>query len=212
MRLHAIVAGLLTATIIPVAVNVPTHAQSQNNQQNNPVPQRAPAAPAPKLVEVQPGDSLIKIAAENQTTYPRIFDANENIQDPDIIHPGDKLRIPLPDEKLPSRPLPIKQPVAPVARQRSAPQTEISAPAPAIADGSVWDSLAQCESGGNWSINTGNGYYGGLQFSLRSWQGVGGTGYPHEASREEQISRGQMLQARQGWGAWPACSSRLGLR
>mgnify|MGYP006373783203 FL=1 len=82
----------------------------------------------------------------------------------------------------------------------------------APSDGSVWDQLAACEAGGNWAINTGNGYYGGLQFSLSSWRGVGGSGLPSEASREEQISRGQMLQARSGWGAWPACSARLGLR
>ncbi|MGH9112431.1 MAG: transglycosylase family protein [Acidimicrobiales bacterium] len=76
----------------------------------------------------------------------------------------------------------------------------------------TWDALAQCEAGGNWSINTGNGYYGGLQFSLGSWQGVGGTGYPHEHSRETQIAMGQRLQASSGWGAWPACSSKLGYR
>jgi Transglycosylase-like domain len=76
----------------------------------------------------------------------------------------------------------------------------------------TWDALAECESGGNWSINTGNGYYGGLQFSLASWQAVGGTGYPHEASRETQIAMGQRLYASSGWGAWPACTSQLGWR
>ena len=75
-----------------------------------------------------------------------------------------------------------------------------------------WDALAQCESGGNWSINTGNGYYGGLQFALTSWRAVGGTGYPHQHSREEQIRRGIALQRIQGWGAWPACARKLGLR
>ena len=76
----------------------------------------------------------------------------------------------------------------------------------------MWDQLAQCESGGNWSINTGNGYYGGLQFSLSSWRAVGGSGYPHTASRAEQIKRGKLLLARHGWGAWPACTRKLGLR
>ena len=76
----------------------------------------------------------------------------------------------------------------------------------------VWDRLAQCESGGNWRINTGNGYYGGLQFSLGSWRAVGGSGYPHQASRTEQIARGEKLKAKQGWGAWPACTRKLGLR
>jgi len=75
----------------------------------------------------------------------------------------------------------------------------------------VWDQLAQCESGGNWAINTGNGYYGGLQFSLETWQGYGGTGYPHEASRETQIAIAERVQAAQGWGAWPSCAASLGL-
>jgi uncharacterized protein YabE (DUF348 family) len=78
--------------------------------------------------------------------------------------------------------------------------------------GSVWDKLAECESGGNWSINTGNGYYGGLQFSLSTWRAYGGSGLPSDASREEQIAIAKKLQADAGWGAWPACSSKLGLR
>jgi uncharacterized protein YabE (DUF348 family) len=80
------------------------------------------------------------------------------------------------------------------------------------ASGSVWDRLAQCESGGNWSINTGNGYYGGLQFSLSTWRAYGGSGYPHQNSRAEQIAIAQKLQAAAGWGQWPACSRKLGLR
>jgi hypothetical protein len=79
-------------------------------------------------------------------------------------------------------------------------------------DVSVWDRLAQCESGGNWSINTGNGFYGGLQFTIDSWRWVGGSGYPHEASKAEQIARAEILLGRQGWEAWPACSRQLGLR
>lgn len=89
-------------------------------------------------------------------------------------------------------------------------QIQLTQPPPAPR--SVWDSLAQCESGGNWSINTGNGFYGGLQFTLTSWRAVGGTGYPHQHSRETQIEMGQRLQRIQGWGAWPACSRQLGLR
>ena len=76
----------------------------------------------------------------------------------------------------------------------------------------TWERLARCESGGNWSINTGNGYYGGLQFSLSSWRAVGGQGYPHQNTKWEQIHRGELLQDRQGWGAWPACSRKLGYR
>ena len=76
---------------------------------------------------------------------------------------------------------------------------------------SVWTSLAACESGGDWGANTGNGYYGGLQFSLSTWQAMGGSGYPHEASAATQIAMGQRLQASQGWGAWPGCAAELGL-
>jgi hypothetical protein len=68
-----------------------------------------------------------------------------------------------------------------------------------------WQGVANCESGGNWSINTGNGYYGGLQFSLSTWRSVGGTGYPHQNSAYEQAVRGERLKARQGLGAWPHC-------
>jgi hypothetical protein len=78
-------------------------------------------------------------------------------------------------------------------------------------DYATWDALAQCESGGNWAANTGNGYYGGLQFSAGTWASVGGTGLPHEHSRETQIHFGQILQARSGWGQWPHCSAKLGL-
>jgi hypothetical protein len=74
----------------------------------------------------------------------------------------------------------------------------------------MWEDLAQCESGGNWSINTGNGYYGGLQFSLDSWRWVGGSGYPHQNTRAEQIYRAEILLERQGWDAWPSCSRQLG--
>ncbi|QNG54311.1 LysM peptidoglycan-binding domain-containing protein [Pseudonocardia petroleophila] len=76
---------------------------------------------------------------------------------------------------------------------------------------SDWDRLAQCESGGNWSINTGNGYYGGLQFSPTTWRAFGGSGMPHQASRSEQIAVAERTLAAQGWGAWPSCSRKLGL-
>lgn len=80
-----------------------------------------------------------------------------------------------------------------------------------VADGSVWASLAQCESGGNPHINTGNGFYGAFQFTLPTWQAMGGTGYPHEHSYETQLAMAQQLQARSGWGQWPGCAAKLGL-
>lgn len=78
------------------------------------------------------------------------------------------------------------------------------------ADDSTWDALAQCESGGDWSINTGNGYYGGLQFNLQTWQANGGSGNPADASRSEQIRVAENVLATQGWGAWPSCSAQIG--
>lgn len=87
----------------------------------------------------------------------------------------------------------------------------LSMPAANAADGATWDALAQCESGGNWSINTGNGFYGGLQFTQQSWNGVGMSGSPVNATRAQQIEAGERLLAIQGWGAWPACSAKLGL-
>jgi hypothetical protein len=97
------------------------------------------------------------------------------------------------------------------AQQEAEAQAQREAEAAAERD-RMWERLAQCESGGNWSINTGNGYYGGLQFSLSSWQWVGGSGYPHRATRAEQIRRAEILLSRQGWNAWPSCSRQLGYR
>ncbi|MBA8794594.1 uncharacterized protein YabE (DUF348 family) [Friedmanniella endophytica] len=86
-----------------------------------------------------------------------------------------------------------------------------SGSAPSVASGSVWDRIAACESGGNWSINTGNGFYGGLQFTLSTWRAYGGTGMPNNASRETQIAVAKRVQAAQGWGAWPVCSGKAGV-
>ena len=89
-----------------------------------------------------------------------------------------------------------------------------TAPAASAAPSGVWDRVAACESGGNWRIATGNGYYGGLQFSAGSWRAAGGTRYaslPHKASRSQQIAAAQNLLRQQGPGAWPVCSKKAGL-
>lgn len=110
----------------------------------------------------------------------------------------------------------VTEPVVMPYVATTAPRATVPAPPPPApvsgSDDAVWDRLAQCESGGNWSINTGNGYYGGLQFSAATWRSVGGTGLPHQHSRETQIHFGKILQQRSGWGQWPACSRKLGLR
>ncbi|GLZ41734.1 ubiquitin-like domain-containing protein [Actinokineospora sp. NBRC 105648] len=86
---------------------------------------------------------------------------------------------------------------------------------PPVTDGSAWDRLAQCEATGNWAINTGNGYYGGLQFDAGTWRAYGGTAYaplPHQASREQQIAIATKVRDdRGGYSAWPACARKLGL-
>ena len=79
----------------------------------------------------------------------------------------------------------------------------------ASADSGVnWDAVAACESGGNWSIATGNGYYGGLQFTMGTWRANGGTGSPHHASKAEQIRVAENVLRTQGIGAWPSCGRR----
>jgi uncharacterized protein YabE (DUF348 family) len=103
-------------------------------------------------------------------------------------------------------------------KQRPAPKPEpepVQASAPSASSGSsysggssIWDRIAACESGGNWSINTGNGYYGGLQFSLSTWQAYGGSGRPDQNSREAQIAVAERVAAAEGgYGAWPVCGS-----
>lgn len=92
------------------------------------------------------------------------------------------------------------------------PRAPVGVTPAAPAGSTVWDVLAMCESSGDWQANTGNGFYGGLQFLPESWALVGGRGLPHEASREEQIHRAERLLERQGWRAWPVCSVRVGLR
>jgi len=92
---------------------------------------------------------------------------------------------------------------------RERPAAAISVDVP----GSVWDALAQCESGGRPNAVSANGLYHGLfQFSVGTWHSVGGEGLPSEASPEEQLARAQQLQARSGWGQWPHCSKKIGVR
>lgn len=110
-----------------------------------------------------------------------------------------------------STPRPIPRPVPVSVTRPSAPVPV----APPRSSGSVWDRLAQCESGGDWGTNTGNGYYGGIQFSAATWRAAGGTKYApsaHLATREQQIAVAESWLAKTSWSQWPACSRRLGLR
>jgi Transglycosylase-like domain/LysM domain len=164
---------------------------------------------------VKAGETLVEIAkAAKLPSWRPIYDLNTSIQHPDLIYPGQKLVIPANGEQVKHRPLPgpgiyrlPEQDRSPVRTQQPA-----SSQRSAAVGGSVWDRLAQCESGGNWATNTGNGYSGGLQFSPGTWRANGGSGSPHSASRAEQIRVAERVLASQGWGAWPSCSARLGLR
>src|SRR5690606_1941791 len=210
MRFNAILAVGVTAIL--VMLSAPTVAAA-----DKPAKASKEATSSQVFVEVKPGDSLSKIASEKKTTYQRIFYANTKIKHPDLIFPGQELRIPSDKEELEARLIPGAVAAAvPSVSHTSAATMPSPQPQPVKAvsasEAGIWDQLAQCESGGNWSINTGNGYYGGLQFTPGSWQAVGGTGLPSNASRSEQNARASELQKIRGWGAWPACASKLGLR
>jgi uncharacterized protein YabE (DUF348 family) len=98
-----------------------------------------------------------------------------------------------------------------VLRVGTKPGTEV----PPVSEGATWDAIAGCEAGGNWGINTGNGYFGGVQFDQGTWERNGGLRYAPRAdlaTREEQIAVAEVTRERQGWGAWPVCSGRSGAR
>lgn len=101
---------------------------------------------------------------------------------------------------------------APTAPLDAANVAPAATPADTASPPGHWDKIAACESGGDWNTNTGNGYYGGLQFNAATWHNYGGQGLPHQASRTEQIAIGEKVLAKQGWRAWPVCSHKTGLR
>lgn len=112
-----------------------------------------------------------------------------------------------PDTKSDTKPKPDPKPDSSDKSVEQASATTMSAPA-----GDVWSDLAECESGGDPGADTGNGYYGLYQFSQSTWEAMGGSGVPSDASAAEQTMRAQALQQQSGWGQWPACSASLGLR
>jgi hypothetical protein len=111
-------------------------------------------------------------------------------------------------------PITAPAPTAAVAATAAAPKAEAPPAAPFVVDEATRDRLAQCESSGNWAINTGNGYYGGLQFDVSTWNGYGGAAFaarPDLATREQQITVAEALYAKRGFQPWPACRIKLGL-
>jgi LysM repeat protein len=208
MRLAPFATGLAVAAAIAAAGSPSAHAQSQNNQNDQKQNSQS------QTVVVNPGDTLDGIATAHQTTYVRVFDANTSIQDPDLIYPGDSYRIPASDEQLPDRAIPADYVAAnPLPPSPSVtPSYSYSAPKAApvsYSSGTSWDSIAACESGGNWAINTGNGYYGGLQFTQQTWAGAGGLAY---APRADLATPAQQvaIASKLNLGNWPVCGARAG--
>ena len=159
---------------------------------------------------VKSGDTLSRIAGnQGLGGWRALYDANPSIKNPNLIFPGQRLDMPSGNGQV--RHTTYHSSVRHSQRVSTAHRSS-SRSSGSVAGGSVWDRIAQCESGGNWSTNTGNGFYGGLQFTQSSWSAAGGSGSPQNASRSEQIRVAQRLQQMQGWGAWPTCSRKAGLR
>ena len=170
------------------------------------------AAAAERFHVVEPGDTLAEIALDHgfeaHDGWRRVYDANRKLEHPDLIEAGQRLRIPSKDDVAQRRPLPSGYGQVVVYSTGSTSGSSTSS-------GSVWDSLAACESGGDWSTNTGNGYFGGLQFLSGTWARYGGYAFAasaDRATREEQIAIAERVLASEGWSAWPNCSAKLGLR
>ena len=149
----------------------------------------------------EPDPTPLRSHQDGQATLDRLASVAEAVAPPTTAAPTTTTTVaPAPPTTAAPAPAPAPQPVA-----TGGGYNDPNNPA-------AWDRLAQCESGGNWAANTGNGYYGGIQFSLSSWQSVGGSGYPNQASRETQIAMGQRLWNQGGWSHWPGCSRALGYR
>lgn len=166
----------------------------------------------PKKHVVATGESLSSIAtAHTLPSWRPLWDANPQIQHPDQLNVGQELTVPV--TPVAERPLPegYGAPVAaaviqtapqPVAAAKPTPTRKVTQ-APAAASGDLFARIRARESGGNYATNTGNGYYGAYQFSLGTWQSVGGTGLPSNASPAEQDMRAQILYSQRGCSPWP---------
>jgi len=205
MRLKTVIASFAIGAAVLVISGHSANAQSDTTKTEE---------QGKKIITIKNGDTLTQIAKDYKSTVERLFDANTNIKDPDVIHPGDKIRIPNKEEKLKPRELPTIQVVSSAVTNSSYSYSYQAQPKANYSKvgGSNWDKLAACESGGNWSTNTGNGYSGGLQFSQGTWTSNGGKGSPHTASKAEQIRVAENLRSARGYSPWPACAAKLGLR
>ncbi|AYE97501.1 resuscitation-promoting factor [Mycobacterium paragordonae] len=204
------VAGLLSAAGAPL----------QDSDQVYP----APATPITEGMQIQVTRNRIERVTERMPLPPparRIEDPEMNMSREVVEDPGspgtqDVTFSVAEINGVESGRLPIANVVVTPAREAvvrvgAKPGTEV----PPVSDGTIWDSLAGCEAGGNWAINTGNGFFGGVQFDQGTWEANGGLRYAPRAdlaTREEQIAIADVTRQRQGWGAWPVCSGRVGAR
>ena len=178
---------------------------------------------SPGSYTVRPGDSLSAIAAHaygSTADWPAVWWANRHqVTDPNVIAAGQRLRLPA-SGQVPA--WMAKAALAAMGATGSAPAASASAPAqspatvqaatpaPALSEGADWAAIAACESGGNWSTDTGNGFYGGLQFTEQTWLAYGGGQYAASANlatAAQQIAVAQQVLAAQGIGAWPVCGA-----
>lgn len=209
---------LLGATAALTLVAIPATAHEDPNAD----------APVETTYTVEEGDFLAEIAQEHDLDrWTPIYALNhKTIDHPDLLMVGQELDIPAEPAEVDvdaidipgqGEPADSAEPEAQATTQNAQEPTSSSPePQPSqSASGGTWDRLAQCESGGNWSTNTGNGFYGGLQFHPQTWAAYGGHQYApnaHRASRGQEIAIAERVLASQGWDAWPACASKLGLR
>jgi LysM repeat protein len=185
-----------------------------------------PAAAHHQTYTVKPGDTLSAIAAREYGRagdWPALWWANRGrVSNPNMIAVGERLQVPgshqvtsaMAHAAAAAIPAPVAA-AAPVAAPAApstaaAPVASDPAPAPASPGGVNWDAIAQCESGGDWGINTGNGFYGGLQFTEGTWLANGGGQYASSANlatEAQQIAVANNVLASQGIGAWPVCGA-----
>lgn len=184
-----------------------------------PVAHSDPEAPNP------PPDPISAVQVANESPAPLslqdVVAANPEVKNPNLIFPGQLITLPgrdphtvLAGETLngiiggPPQVAPPQPASSPAVSPAPDGGTPVPGPSVPVHQSVNWDRVAACESGGNWSINTGNSFYGGLQFTMSTWHSNGGTGSPQGASREEQIRVAENVLHTQGIGAWPTCGKR----
>ena len=176
----------------------------------------------PASYTVRAGDSLSAIAAHaygSAADWPAVWWANRHhVANPNMIAAGQRLRLPASGQvprwmaRAALAAIAAPESAAPVRTPQAGPSApaQAAAPAPPSSGGANWAAIAACESGGNWSANTGNGFYGGLQFTEQTWLANGGGQYASTAagaSRSQQIAVAQRVLGSQGIGAWPVCGA-----